>query len=114
MLDGPGAAPAFDRAGRDPHRHPMQWAPDPAGGFTTGEPWLTSVDPERRNVRDQREDPTSLLSLYRRLIAFRRTLPPEFELLDSPPGVLAYRRGRHEIALKTAGEPRWSIHPGMD
>jgi alpha-glucosidase len=114
MVDGPGAAPPFDRAGRDPHRHPMQWAPDPAGGFTTGEPWLTSVDPERRNVRDQREDPTSLLSLYRRLIAFRRTLPPEFELLDSPPGVLAYRRGRHEIALKTAGEPRWSIHPGMD
>ena len=25
MVDGPGAEPPVDRAGRDPHRHPMQW-----------------------------------------------------------------------------------------
>ena len=30
------------------------------------------VDPEERNVADQRDDPDSLLSLYRNLIARRR------------------------------------------
>ena len=70
MVDGPGADPPIDRAGRDGARHPMQW--DSAGGFTTGKPWLPMVDPERRNVADQRDDPASLLSHYRQLIARRR------------------------------------------
>ena len=70
MEDGPGANPPIDRAGRDGARHPMQW--DRSGGFTTGTPWLPMVDPERRNVADERDDPDSLLGLYRRLIAARR------------------------------------------
>jgi alpha-glucosidase len=72
MRDGPGADPPFDRAGRDPHRHPMQWDGSADGGFTTGTPWLPSVDPAERNVADQRADPGSLLSLYRQLLAWRR------------------------------------------
>jgi alpha-glucosidase len=70
MVDGPGADPPVDRAGRDGARHPMQWSRD--GGFTAGTPWLPMVDPERRNVADQRDDPDSLLNLYRKLITSRR------------------------------------------
>jgi alpha-glucosidase len=72
MVDGPGADPPIDRAGRDGARHPMQW--DRSGGFTAGEPWLPMVDPERRNVAVQREDPGSLLHLYRDLIERRRAM----------------------------------------
>ncbi len=72
MRDGPGHDPPYDRAGRDAHRHPMQWDPTPAGGFTTGTPWLPLVDPAERNVADQRADPDSLLSHYRQLLAWRR------------------------------------------
>jgi alpha-glucosidase len=72
MRDGPGADPPFDRAGRDAHRHPMQWDASPNGGFTTSTPWLPLVDPAERNVADQRGDPESLLSLYRELLAWRR------------------------------------------
>jgi glycosidase len=72
MADGPGATPPIDRAGRDGARHPMQWDRSPSGGFTTGAPWLPAVDPEERNVADQRDDPDSLLNLYRDLIARRR------------------------------------------
>lgn len=74
MRDGPGHQPPYDRAGRDAHRHPMQWDGSPNGGFTTGVPWLPLVDPAERNVADQRDDPDSLLSHYGRLLAWRRGL----------------------------------------
>jgi alpha-glucosidase len=71
MVDGPGADPPIDRAGRDGARHPMQW--DASGGFTSGNsPWLPMVDPAERNVADQRDDPESLLNHYRELIARRK------------------------------------------
>jgi alpha-glucosidase len=72
LADGPGADPPFDRAGRDRHRHPMQWDATRTGGFTTGSPWLPPVNAERRNVEAQRGDPDSLLEHYRNLIARRR------------------------------------------
>jgi alpha-glucosidase len=92
----------FDRAGRDRHRHPMQWEPD--GGFTAGEPWLPLVDPAQRNVADQRDDPASMLSLVRDLIALRRQLGDGFELLESAEGVVAFRRGDHTVAINTTSE----------
>jgi alpha-glucosidase len=70
MIDGPGASPPIDRAGRDGARHPMQW--ERSGGFTTGTPWLPMVDPAECNVADQRDDADSLLNFYRQLIAPRR------------------------------------------
>ena len=76
MVDAPPEIlpdPPFDRAGRDGCRTPMQWDATPGGGFTTGRPWLPLVDPATRNVADQAGDPRSLLSLYRVLIAVRRT-----------------------------------------
>jgi alpha-glucosidase len=104
--DGPGAEPPFDRAGRDRHRHPMQWDGSPNGGFTIGTPWLTPVDPAERNVAAQSADPSSTLALFKRLVQLRRELEPALELLDSHPDVLAFRRGRHTIAINTATEPR--------
>ena len=47
----------------------MQWSRE--GAFTTGTPWLPYGD-LAVNVEQQRDDATSMLSLYRRLIWFRR------------------------------------------
>jgi alpha-glucosidase len=59
--------------GRDPVRTPMQWNAEESGGFTTGTPWLPLADDYKRmNVAVEQEEPTSLLSLYRRLIQLRR------------------------------------------
>jgi alpha-glucosidase len=59
--------------GRDRARTPMQWDGTTHAGFTTGTPWLpVSPDWRRINVAVEREDPQSLLSLYRRLIRLRR------------------------------------------
>ena len=104
LADGPGGERVYDRAGRDRFRHPMQWDGSPSGGFTTGEPWLPAVDPENTNVEAQRDDPGSTLSLVRDLLALRRVLGDGLELVDAPPGVLAYRRGDHWIAINTTAE----------
>jgi alpha-glucosidase len=106
LADGPRGERTYDRAGRDRFRHPMQWDGSPTGGFTTGEPWLPAVDPERTNVDAQRDDPDSMLSLVRDLLATRRLLGDGIELLDAARGVLAYRRGEHAIALNTTAEER--------
>jgi len=62
--------------GRDPARTPMQWDSSPGAGFTRGKPWLPPAeDADTVNVATQRDDPTALLTLYRRLIALRRATP---------------------------------------
>ncbi|MGQ9369200.1 alpha-amylase family glycosyl hydrolase [Azospirillum sp. ST 5-10] len=85
--------------GRDPQRTPMQWDDGPGAGFTTGEPWLPLTDDRARcNVACQRADPDSLLNLYRRLIALRRTEPVlnvgDTAMVEARGDILAYRR-RH-------------------
>ena len=106
LANGPGHEPPYDRAGRDRVRHPMQWDASPLGGFTTGEPWLSLVDPQERNVAGERGDPGSLLALYRRLLTLRRTLGRGFRLLDAEPGVVAFERGDHTVAVNVTAEPR--------
>jgi alpha-glucosidase len=103
--EGPPGEARFDRAGRDRHRHPMQWDASPQGGFTTGRPWLPLVDPAVCNVADQHDDPASMLTLVRELIALRRELGDGFELLDAADGVVAFRRGDHTVAINTTAEP---------
>jgi alpha-glucosidase len=66
-----------DVDGRDPERAPMPWRPPsvagPGAGFTSREPWLPVVtDAERLCVESQAADPTSTLTLVRRLAAVRR------------------------------------------
>jgi alpha-glucosidase len=101
LTNGPGTEPPYDRAGRDPMRHPMQWDASPAGGFTTGVPWLPPIDPHERNVEAQRADPDSLLDFYRRLIELRQDLRGDFRLLDPMPGLVAFERGEHVVAVNT-------------
>jgi len=65
--------------GRDPGRTPMQWSPQPNAGFSapdTPHLWLPlAPDYCEVNVERQLADPTSLLSLYRRLLAYRQASP---------------------------------------
>jgi alpha-glucosidase len=106
LQDGPGAEPPFDLAGREAHRHPMQWEASATGGFTDGTPWLVPVDPASRNVAQQERDAGSLLALYRAAIALRRTLGGGVRLLeDVPEGVLAFLRGADGVVvLNLTGE----------
>jgi alpha-glucosidase len=62
--------------GRDPERTPMQWDSSPNAGFTDGTPWLPmSPDYKNYNVAAERDDPASMLSLCRQLLALRRESP---------------------------------------
>jgi len=62
--------------GRDPERTPMQWDASACAGFTNGDPWLPlSGDHAVLNVKQQRGEPRSMLSLYRALLALRRAEP---------------------------------------
>jgi alpha-glucosidase len=93
-----------DVDGRDPERSPMQWDGSPAAGFTAGDPWLP-VGPQAAtvNVAAQRDDPASMLSLFRRLIWYRKGSAAlrggDYRTLaDAPDGCYAY--------LRTAGDER--------
>lgn len=83
--------------GRDPERTPMQWTVELNAGFTRGTPWLPIAhDYQTHNVEVQREAPDSMLSLYRRLIAFRHQEPAmqvgTYAWIQSQDNVLAYLR----------------------
>jgi len=57
-------------------RTPMPWAAGPGAGFSSGRPWLRlGPDATTRNVAVQATDPSSVLWLYRRLIALRAASP---------------------------------------
>jgi alpha-glucosidase len=59
--------------GRDPARTPMQWDASTNAGFSPTEPWLPiATDYRERNVERLRDNPRSILQLYRRLIELRR------------------------------------------
>ncbi len=61
---------------RDPERTPMQWDASANAGFTSGQPWLPVADNYTTvNVAAEREDATSMLALFRRLVELRHTLP---------------------------------------
>jgi alpha-glucosidase len=106
LEDGPGADPPLDRAGRDGARHPMPWTPGTHGGFTTGTPWLSVQQAPTGSVSEQEADGGSVLHLYRDLIALRPALGRELEFVPAAPGVLAYRRGAHIVAVSFAGDAR--------
>jgi alpha-glucosidase len=101
--------------GRDPERTPMQWDGSRNAGFTAGEPWLPlAPDYAARNVETLKQDPASILTLYRRLIAFRRRHPAlgvgSYHPVETDGDLFAYeRRHRDErllMALNLGHEPR--------
>jgi alpha-glucosidase len=108
--------------GRDPERAPLRWDASPGGGFTSAEPWLPMGKPEI-NVEDLRNDPGSLLNLYRELMGLRRATPclrrGDYQPIRAHDDVLAYRRTLGEeqimVLLNIAGEPRrWDYDRSAD
>ena len=67
------ALKAVARFSRDNARTPMQWSAGANAGFTDGTPWL-KVNPNYTsiNVEAQMEDPDSVRSFYKKLIALRK------------------------------------------
>jgi alpha-glucosidase len=100
--------------GRDPERTPMQWDGSAQGGFTSGTPWLP-LDPHFRSchVEALRDDPTSILMLYWRLIQLRRQhlglSVGRYKQVTAEGDVLAYERQhgaeRFLVALNLGHEP---------
>ena len=89
---------------RDNARTPMQWDDSINGGFSAVTPWLSvNGNYPRINVKRQEDDPGSVLSYYRQLIAFRngsRVLQEgNFTELYRKNGVYAYRRACDGEAL---------------
>ncbi|MGH7948504.1 MAG: alpha-amylase family glycosyl hydrolase [Candidatus Binataceae bacterium] len=105
-----------DCVGRDGCRTPMQWRVAPHGGFTSAhEPWMSCGDFTRVSVDRQANDPDSLLSFYRRMIALRRNSPALREgsyrcIADAPDDCFVYAREtstqRILVALNFSGLPR--------
>ncbi|HYC86486.1 MAG TPA: alpha-amylase family glycosyl hydrolase, partial [Chryseosolibacter sp.] len=82
---------------RDPARTPMQWDDSEYAGFSRNRPWLR-VDRNYRtaNVKIQRQDPGSMLTLYSKLIKLRQDEPSlsvgEFVPVYSDHQMIAYLR----------------------
>jgi alpha-glucosidase len=80
-----------DPGGRDGCRAPVPWTPDPEHGWGTTDPWLPwPPDAATRNLDTSRADDSSILHLYRRLLACRHSSPAlqlgSLVLLDDGPG----------------------------
>jgi alpha-glucosidase len=94
-----------DVDGRDPERTPVQWDATHQAGFTTGSPWLpVGPDYQTVNVAAERDDPTSMLALYRRLLDLRRGSGALRQgsyatLAGTPDGVFAYLRATDDERL---------------
>jgi alpha-glucosidase len=92
----------------------MPWDGSENAGFTTAKPWLPlDADWPTRNVARLTEEPHSILTLYRRLLAARRAHLAlsigDFAMLDAEGDVIAYTR-RHGaerliVALNLGGRP---------
>jgi alpha-glucosidase len=100
MQDVEIAHPVDPWGRRDPARTPMQWG---SRGFSAVEPWLPYGD-EAISVEAQRDDPGSLLSLYRRLLRVRRGFADApYETLSAE-GALVFRRGEYVVAVNVGGD----------
>jgi alpha-glucosidase len=110
--------------GRDPERTPLQWDAAPNAGFSTVTPWLpVAGDYAEVNIAREREDPGSMLTLYRELIALRRASRAlsqgSYRHLYGDNDVLVYERAFAEqkrwIALNLSHGARgvaWPEAPG--
>jgi alpha-glucosidase len=107
--------------GRDPERTPMQWDSSPNAGFSPPDvtPWLPVAENYKWiNVEQQKDQPDSMLTFTRRLIALRQQsqalLRGSYRSLEAGEGILVYAREtageRLVVALNLGYKPRiWSI-----
>ena len=82
---------------RDGCRGPIPWTPEPGRGWATADTWLPfPPESDRRNMAALRDDPRSILHLYRALLSLRRSSPAlqlgSIEVLEGPEHVLVYER----------------------
>jgi alpha-glucosidase len=85
---------------RDGERAPMPWSSAANAGFTSGTPWLPLADDVQvNNVAAQQADPRSMLSLYRALIALRKSelvlRTGDYQAMPQGDNVLVYERQLH-------------------
>ncbi len=108
--------------GRDPERTPMQWSGELNAGFSRGVPWLPiAADYPSTNVAVQSKDRASLLALYRRILAVRRSEPAlavgDYRSLPDTDGILAFQRvhaGRElTVLLNLTDSPKVYRHAGQ-
>jgi oligo-1,6-glucosidase len=90
---------------RDNARTPMHWDDSAYAGFSTGTPWM-AVNPNYReiNAAAQVDDPSSVFSHYKRLIALRHELPVvsrgDFRmLLPNDENIYAFMRRLGDVEL---------------
>ncbi len=112
-----GAADRVDPAGRDGSRAPIPWDATPLHGWPA-DPWLP-WPPEAGvlNAESEAADPHSMLALYRRLLAIRRSSAAlelgSWRLVGSPGSTLAYERSSGDdirrVAINFADEPVASV-----
>ncbi len=106
--------------GRDRSRTPMPWDDSPHAGFSTVEPWLPlHADWRTRNVAAEERDPTSMLHLYRTLLALRRAEPAlavgDIADVRAEGDVLGYARrhaGRRLRVLLNLGQASHTLPAG--
>ena len=83
---------------RDNGRTPVQWDDSPYAGFSTVEPWIgVGNNYEWLNAAAEVDDPGSVFSFYKRLVALRKAEPiiqgGAIRFVESPaPQVIAYER----------------------
>jgi alpha-glucosidase len=89
--------------GRDGCRTPMQWDATANAGFSSVVPWLPIADDFiHENVANLDADRTSILHLYKALIAYRRENPPlmhgTYEPISAEQDVLMFARRSDDLS----------------
>jgi alpha-glucosidase len=91
--------------GRDGERTPMQWNDGLNAGFSKAKPWLpVPASAKTHNVASEMQDPNSVLSFYRQLLALRHKEPALLEgsyttLGEDDRNVLSYVRRYKDEAI---------------
>ena len=90
------ALSCISRYSRDNARTPVQWNDSANAGFTSGNPWLP-LNPNYKeiNVALQENDPDSLLSFYKELIALRKN--PEYKETVVYGELIPYLEEQHNL-----------------
>lgn len=90
------ALSCISRYSRDNARTPVQWNDSANAGFTSGNPWLP-LNPNYKeiNVASQENDPNSLLSFYKELIALRKN--PEYKETVVYGEMIPYLEEQHNL-----------------
>ncbi|PZQ62448.1 MAG: alpha-glucosidase [Phenylobacterium zucineum] len=109
--------------GRDGCRTPMPWTTGPNMGFTHGEPWLPlAKEHAGLSVEEQGEDPDSVLSFSREMIAFRKATPAltvgdiAFLGVTEPLVAFVRRHGDDEVicVFNFGDTPQVFAHPSLE